>query len=84
MAAREPAPSTAHCAWDIGRNLFAFSRAMVTPADQGALSISCGPPGATAALEYDQEYELGDDPQAAARPARIPRRLTPLQPAPRQ
>src|SRR5690606_15753685 len=25
-AAREPAPSTAHCAWDVGRNLFAFSR----------------------------------------------------------
>ncbi|TWG92733.1 6-phosphogluconate dehydratase [Luteimonas sp. J16] len=66
-AAREPAPSTAHCAWDVGRNLFAFSRAMVTPADQGALSISCGPPARDGGpWEYDQEYELGDDPQAAA------------------
>src|SRR5690606_9586678 len=66
-AAREPAPNTAHCAWDIGRNLFAFNRAMVSPADQGALSISCGPPARDGgAWEYDQEYELGDDPEAAA------------------
>nr|MBP6797195.1 phosphogluconate dehydratase [Luteimonas sp.] len=37
---REIAPNTSHCAWDIGRDLFAFNRAMVSPADRGALSIS--------------------------------------------
>ncbi|WP_202840496.1 phosphogluconate dehydratase [Luteimonas saliphila] len=66
-AARELAPSTAHCAWDIGRNLFAFNRAMVSPADQGALSISCGPPARDGGQwDYDSEYELGDDPRIAA------------------
>ena len=40
---------------------------MVAPADQGALSISCGPPARDGGpWEYDQEYQLGDDPQAAA------------------
>jgi len=42
-AAREPAPASESDAWDLGRSLFAHSRAVVTPADQGALSISCGP-----------------------------------------
>ncbi|WP_298575185.1 phosphogluconate dehydratase [uncultured Luteimonas sp.] len=66
-AEREIAPDTSHCAWDIGRNLFAFNRAMVSPADQGALSISCGPPARDGGpWEYDQEYQLGDDPRAAA------------------
>ena len=65
--ARELAPNTSHCAWDIGRNLFAFNRAMVSPADQGALSISCGPPARDGGQwDYDAEYELGDDPGAAA------------------
>ncbi len=65
--AREVAPNTSHCAWDIGRNLFAFNRAMVSPADQGALSISCGPPARDGGQwDYDAEYELGDDPGAAA------------------
>jgi len=65
--ARELAPNTSHCAWDIGRNLFAFNRAMVSPADQGALSISCGPPARDGGQwDYDAEYELGDDPEAAA------------------
>ncbi len=65
--ARDLAPNTSHCAWDIGRNLFAFNRAMVSPADQGALSISCGPPARDGGQwDYDAEYELGDDPEAAA------------------
>ena len=65
--AREHAPNTSHCAWDIGRNLFAFNRAMVSPADQGALSISCGPPSRDGGQwDYDAEYELGDDPDVAA------------------
>ena len=66
-AERDCAPNTSHCAWDIGRNLFAFNRAMVSPADQGALSISCGPPARDGGQwDYDAEYELGDDPHAAA------------------
>jgi phosphogluconate dehydratase len=66
-AQRDIAPDTSQCAWDIGRNLFAFNRAMVSPADQGALSISCGPPARDGGQwEYDQEYQLGDDPHAAA------------------
>ena len=66
-AAREHAPNTSHCAWDIGRNLFAFNRAMVSPADQGALSISCGPPARDGGQwDYDAEYQLGDDPTLAA------------------
>lgn len=46
---------------DLGRNLFAVNRQVVTPADEGALSISCGPapPGPHNAVEYDAEYELG-------------------------
>ena len=65
--AREPAPNTSHCAWDVGRNLFAFNRAMVSPADQGALSISCGPPARDGGQwDYDSEYELGNDPHMAA------------------
>jgi len=57
-------------AYDIGRNLFANSRAVVTPADQGALSISCGPPlqPENAAPEYDAEYELGNGTVAAEAP----------------
>ncbi|HSM11926.1 MAG TPA: phosphogluconate dehydratase [Lysobacter sp.] len=46
---------------DLGRNLFAVNRQVVTPADQGALSISCGPAlhDLHAAVEYDAEYDLG-------------------------
>ncbi len=66
-AARGLAPDTSHCARDLGRNLFAYNRAMVAPADQGALSISCGPPARDGgAWEYDQEYQLDADPQVAA------------------
>src|SRR5690606_17153247 len=66
-AARSHAPNTAHCAYDIGRNLFAFNRRMVSPADKGALSISCGPPGRDGGQwDYDAEYDLGDDATLAA------------------
>ena len=42
-AARETAPNTAPAGFGLGRSLFANNRALVTPADHGALSISCGP-----------------------------------------
>jgi len=41
--ARQPAANTARPAQDLGRNLFAYNRQHVGPADEGALSISCGP-----------------------------------------
>ena len=66
--ARSHAPNTAPAAQDLGRNLFAWSRTLVTPADQGALSISCGPPSPEGGWEYDAEYDLGCDPAAAAAP----------------
>jgi phosphogluconate dehydratase len=43
FAARECARDTTPPGLDIGRNLFAYSRATASPADQGGLSISCGP-----------------------------------------
>jgi phosphogluconate dehydratase len=55
---------------DLGRNLFAINRAVATPADEGALSISCGPvysptpPG----TDYDPEYDLGGGPAALLAP----------------
>ena len=66
--ARSHAPNTAPAPQDLGRNLFAWNRNLVTPADQGALSISCGPPSPEGGWEYDAEYELGHDPAAAAAP----------------
>ena len=68
--ARVPARDTTPPAWNLGRNLFAYSRAAVTPADEGALSISCGAPARDAgdAPEYDAEYHLGDAPEAADAP----------------
>jgi phosphogluconate dehydratase len=66
--ARELAPNTSPAALDMGRNLFAVSRDVVTPADQGALSISCGPPYHNGTWEYDSEYELGETAEAAAAP----------------
>src|SRR5690606_3989749 len=67
--ARECAPNTAPNAHDMGRNLFAHSRALVGPADQGALSISCGPPAHDGGnWNYDAEYELGGDAEAAMAP----------------
>jgi len=65
---REPAVDTQPPAHDIGRNLFAFNRRLVSPADQGALSISCGPPTVDGAWEYDAEYELGRGSEAALAP----------------
>jgi phosphogluconate dehydratase len=46
---------------DLGRNLFAINRQVVTPADEGALSISCGPALSDALVDinHDAEYELG-------------------------
>jgi phosphogluconate dehydratase len=57
-------------AHDLGRNLFAINRRVVTPADQGALSISCGPPLAddSHAIDHDAEYELGREADAIAAP----------------
>jgi phosphogluconate dehydratase len=68
-AARELAPNTAPAGHDIGRNLFAINRQVVGPADQGAISIGCGPMAADGTIwEYDAEYELGGDAAAAAAP----------------
>ena len=67
-ASRSHAANTAPAPQDLGRNLFAWSRNLVTPADQGALSISCGPPSPDGGWEYDAEYHLGRDPAAAAAP----------------
>jgi phosphogluconate dehydratase len=68
-AAREIAANTAPAANDLGRNLFAINRRVVGPADQGAISISCGPMNHDGSMwEYDAEYELGDVPAAAAAP----------------
>ncbi|MCY7312184.1 MAG: phosphogluconate dehydratase [Pseudoxanthomonas sp.] len=67
-ASRTHAPSTALPGHDLGRNLFAWNRNLVTPADQGALSISCGPPSPSGHWEYDAEYDLGFDPAAADAP----------------
>ena len=67
--ARELAPNTAPAGHDLGRNLFAMNRRVVGPADQGALSISCGPPSPDGDIwDYDAEYELGCDPAAALAP----------------
>jgi phosphogluconate dehydratase len=66
--ARECAPNTTPHGFDLGRNLFAVNREVVTPADQGAVSISCGPPMADGAWNYDSEYELGGTAEAAAAP----------------
>lgn len=69
FAAREPAPNTAPAAHDLGRNLFAMSRRLVGPADQGAMSISCGPAADDGSIwNYDAEYELGHDAAAADAP----------------
>ena len=67
--ARTHAPNTAPAANDLGRNLFAVNRLVVGPADQGAVSISCGPAATDgSAWNYDAEYELGHDAAAADAP----------------
>ncbi len=68
-ASRELAPNSAPAGHDIGRNLFAINRQVVGPADQGAISIGCGPMAADGTIwEYDAEYELGGEASAAAAP----------------
>ncbi|MGV8960394.1 MAG: phosphogluconate dehydratase [Stenotrophomonas sp.] len=68
-AGRELAPNSAPAGPDLGRNLFAMNRRVVGPADQGAISISCGPATADDGIwEYDAEYELGGDAAAAGAP----------------
>ncbi|MGN6518265.1 MAG: phosphogluconate dehydratase [Dokdonella sp.] len=60
--ARRPAPNGSPAGLDIGRALFALSRADVGPADEGALSISCGPPRPPAPVgerRTETEYDLG-------------------------
>jgi len=67
--ARTAAPDTAPAPTDHGRNLFGFNRANVSPADQGALSISCGPATTDgSAWHYDAEYDLGADEAALDAP----------------
>ena len=59
--ARTAASDSTPPAHDLGRSLFAINRAVTTAADQGALSISCGPefPEPGHELDYDAEYDLG-------------------------
>ncbi|MFT4197226.1 MAG: phosphogluconate dehydratase [Pseudoxanthomonas sp.] len=68
--ARTPAPNTTPAGSDLGRNLFALNRTQVGPADQGALSISCGPPAPAEdwSEDVDAEYALGGDADAAQAP----------------
>jgi phosphogluconate dehydratase len=68
FAARDAARDSTPPAQDLGRNLFAFNRANATPADQGALSISCGPllPERHGEHEKDYEYALPDDEARAS------------------
>jgi phosphogluconate dehydratase len=70
FAARTPDRDSTPPAQDLGRNLFAFNRAQATPADQGALSISCGPllPERHGEQDEDSEYRLGGDADAAIAP----------------
>ncbi len=58
---RRPAANTATPGDDLGRVLFAFNRAHVGPADEGALSISCGaPPGRGGDKRITEtEYDVG-------------------------
>jgi phosphogluconate dehydratase len=67
---RTPARDSTPPAWDLGRNLFAINRQVATPADEGALSISCGAPvhDEGHAPEYDAEYQLGESAAAADAP----------------
>jgi phosphogluconate dehydratase len=68
-SAREAAANTTPPATDIGRSLFAFNRQLVGPADQGAVSISCGPASPTGDVwDYDAEYDLGEASEAATAP----------------
>ena len=59
---RPSEPNTMPAAQDIGRALFAVSRAVAGTAEEGGLSISCGPqmaPGSDDEPARDPEYDLG-------------------------
>jgi len=56
---RRPAANTAPPGQDLGRALFAFNRANVGPADEGALSISCGPQTFAHGHAPESEYDIG-------------------------
>ncbi len=58
--AREAAANTAPAPLDMGRNLFAFNRRHVAPADQGALSISCGPPSHEDVWDYSNDHSANE------------------------
>jgi phosphogluconate dehydratase len=70
FAARSADADSTPPAQDLGRNLFAFNRAMASPADQGALSISCGPllPDRHGEQDVDAEYALGPPSEAIDAP----------------
>jgi phosphogluconate dehydratase len=63
--ARRPAANSAPAGHDNGRALFGYNRADVGPADEGALSISCGPKFASSAIAdahkqiTESEYDVG-------------------------
>ena len=69
------AANTTPPAQDLGRNLFALNRSVVTPADQGALSISCGPPSPTGELGI--RCRIRTRRAIARRPRRRTKRKTP-------
>lgn len=73
-AARLPAASTATAGSDLGRTLFAHNRRQVGRADQGALSISCGP-ARTDGRPWDDDEPDGQDraPSQAYAPPTEPR-----------
>jgi phosphogluconate dehydratase len=70
FAARSADADSTPPAQDLGRNLFAFNRAMASPADAGALSISCGPllPDRHGEQDVDAEYALGPPSEAIDAP----------------
>jgi len=61
-ARRTIAANTAPAGHDLGRALFGLSRASAGPADEGALSISCGVPQSAIAGDgetHESEYDIG-------------------------
>jgi phosphogluconate dehydratase len=56
---RRPSANTAPAGSDLGRSLFAFNRANVGPADEGALSISVDVPIPARAHPRESEYDIG-------------------------
>jgi phosphogluconate dehydratase len=58
-SARRPAANTAPAGQDLGRSLFGFNRENVGPADEGALSIACGPLTFANRHPPESEYDIG-------------------------